>query len=91
MLAVLHPGEFVMQRSAVDALGTSFLGALNRAPRFDGGGAVDSRLRGNDGRAGRGDVHIGTVNVYPEKGMSRMAAKNMVIQAVRDATMDGAL
>ena len=40
MLAIVHPGEFVMRKSAVDVLGTDFLAGLNRAPRFDAGGQV---------------------------------------------------
>ena len=40
MLAIVHPGEFVMRKSAVEALGSDFLGTLNRAPRFAAGGQV---------------------------------------------------
>jgi len=85
VLAILHPGEFVMQRSAVDALGANFLAALNRAPRFDSGGSV------GPGLASPTALHIGTINVYPERGMSRREAMNMVVTAVRDAQADGAI
>jgi hypothetical protein len=89
ILALVHPGEFVMQKSAVDALGGNFLASLNRAPRFAEGGMVDSR-RGSPA-ASHTTNFCGHMYVYFEKGMSRLAAKNMVIQAVRDAAMDGAL
>lgn len=88
ILAVLHPGEFVMQKSAVDALGTNFLSALNRAPRFAEGGAVSG-----SGREGRSVVIHGGVNMFirPERGMSDREAANMVIRGWRLAVMDGAL
>jgi len=90
VLAILHPGEFVMQRSAVDALGAHFLAALNRAPRFDSGGSVGPRLA-SPGVRQAVPLHIGTINVYPERGMSRREAMNMVVTAVRDAQADGAI
>ncbi len=40
MLAILHPGGFVMRREAVQSLGADFMASLNRAPRFDSGGLV---------------------------------------------------
>jgi hypothetical protein len=86
ILALLHPGEFVMQKAAVDSLGTQFLSTLNRAPRFDMGGPVPPVSS-----AGGRSLHIGTIYVAPEAGMGRRAAMRMVVRAVKDAHREGAL
>jgi hypothetical protein len=87
ILAILHPGEFVMRQQAVDALGTNFLAALNRAPRFDSGGNVGTRDSGLATRS----IHIGSINVYPERGMTDREAAQMVVRGLRRAERDGAL
>ena len=42
ILAMLHPGEFVMRREAVQSVGESFLAQLNSLPKFHQGGSVGS-------------------------------------------------
>jgi hypothetical protein len=86
VLAILHRGEYVMRREAVDVLGTSFLGALNRAPRFDAGGSVGTHLN----QAIR-PIHIGSIIVQPQRGMTDLEAARMVVRGVRRAARDGAL
>jgi hypothetical protein len=88
ILAILHPGEFVMRQQAVDALGTNFLAALNRAPRFDTGGMVPSTQHPAPSTR---SVVIENLNVYPERGMSDREAAQMVVRGLRRATYDGAL
>jgi hypothetical protein len=88
ILAILHPGEFVMRREAVDTLGANFLAALNRAPAFAAGGAVGGQLSaGGRGRA----IQIENVNVYPARGMSDREAMEMVVRGFTLATREGAL
>jgi len=89
ILAILHPGEFVMRQQAVDALGTNFLAALNRAPGFAAGGNVGTRDSGF-GTRGRG-INIENLNVYPERGMTDREAAQMVVRGLRRAQRDGAL
>lgn len=88
VLAIVHPGEFVMRREAVDALGTSFLGALNRAPRFDMGGMAG--MPGSLPVGGR-SVYNQTFHFHQLPGESMRAFANKVIVAIRNAEMDGAL
>jgi hypothetical protein len=88
ILAILHPGEFVMRQQAVDALGTNFLAALNRAPRFDSGGMVPSTQHPAPSTRG---IVIENLNVYPERGMSDREAAQMVVRGLRRAERDGAL
>ncbi len=89
ILAILHPGEFVMRQQAVDYLGQNFLAALNRAPAFAAGGNVGTR---DSGLATRGRaIHIENLNVYPEKGMSDREAADMVVRGLRLASREGAL
>jgi len=87
IFAIVHPGEFVMRRDAVDALGTNFLAALNRAPRFDVGGTVG----GQGGRFGAGSVVIGNLNIFGTAGETPHAFANRVVATVRRAKADGAL
>ena len=89
ILAILHPGEFVMRREAVDNLGANFLAALNRAPGFAAGGNVGTRDSGF-GTRGRG-INIENLNVYPERGMSDREAMDMVVKGFNLATREGAL
>lgn len=42
ILAMHHPGEFVMRREAVQSVGESFLAQLNSLPKFQQGGSVGS-------------------------------------------------
>lgn len=88
LLAVLHPGEFVMRKSAVDALGPEFFGALNRAPRFADGGPVMPASASSSG--GQRVVNV-TQNLYQQRGESQHAFSNRVIYALRKASLDGAL
>jgi hypothetical protein len=87
ILAVLHPGEFVMRRSAVDALGTDFMAALNRAPRFDAGGSVSGRAAPAIGQR----VFKQTFQIYQLPGESMRVFVNKVARAVKQATSDGML
>jgi hypothetical protein len=86
ILAIVHPGEFVMQKSAVDILGSNFLAALNRAPQLQSGGAV------GPGPVSR-SVHVGTVNfiIQPQKGMTDREAMGIVVRGWRQAVRGGAL
>ena len=88
ILALLHPGEFVMRQAAVDALGTSFLAGLNRAPRFDTGGAVG---RGVSPAGGGQRTYNQTFQIYGSAGESPRTFAMRVAAAVRRATADGAL
>jgi hypothetical protein len=88
ILAILHPGEFVMRQQAVDALGTNFLAALNRAPRFDSGGMVPSTQHPAPSTR---SIVIENLNVYPERGMTDREAAQMVVRGLRRAERDGAL
>jgi hypothetical protein len=87
--AILHPGEFVMRERAVDALGTSFLAALNRAPHFALGGSVG-------GATGSRTVIVNqTLNVSAVDGQSVATwfRKNRghMASAIRHAVADGGL
>jgi hypothetical protein len=87
ILAIVHPGEFVIRREAVDALGQNFLTRMNRAPTFASGGLVSP-----PSAVGHGGLHIhGDLILYPAQGMSRREAMRMVVQGVQDAQADGAL
>jgi len=85
VLAIVHPGEFMMRREAVDALGTNFLAALNRAPRFAEGGPV-MPISGS----GLRPVTV-NLNIYQLPGEDQQRFANRVVRAVRRAAMDGAL
>jgi hypothetical protein len=90
ILAVLHPGEFVMRREAVDNLGTNFLAALNRAPRFDAGGTVGIA---SGGGGGSWRVQMIFPSVQNPSGFAESLRRNrgMVIKIAREAQADGAL
>lgn len=88
ILALLHPGEFVMRKNAVDALGGDFLAALNRAPRFDAGGSVGAQ--GAKSVPGQRPLSL-TQYIYPAPGMSEQALANLVVKKVKTAMLDGAL
>jgi len=85
ILAIVHPGEFVMRQQAVDALGTNFLAALNRVPQFTEGGPVTPMSRSL--------VRPLTVNlnVYQLPGESQQRFVNKVVRAIRQAASDGAI
>lgn len=86
ILALLDPGEFVMRKSAVDALGGDFLAAINRAPRFDAGGSVGRTATVAERTF---NAYIGPI--YPAPGMSEQALANLVVKKVKTAFLDGAL
>jgi hypothetical protein len=88
IFALLHPGEFVMRREAVDALGTPFLAGLNRAPSFAEGGAVGGR--GMQSAIGQ-RTYNQTFNLYQLPKESQQVFVNRVVRAVRRATCDGQL
>lgn len=90
ILAILHPGEFVMRQQAVDYLGQNFLAALNRAPAFAAGGNVGTLPAGRQVGSGRA-INIENLNVYPERGMSDREAMEMVVRGFNLATREGAL
>jgi len=90
ILGLIHPGEFVMRREAVDALGGSFLAALNRAPRFALGGPVSPPSPLSAGQ--QGGIHIhGDLILQPAKDMSDREAMQMVVRGFKRAVRDGAL
>ena len=90
ILALVHQGEFVMRREAVDTLGQNFLTALNRAPRFALGGPVSPSSPLSAGQ--QGGIHIhGDLILYPAKDMSDREAMQMVIRGFKRAVRDGAL
>jgi hypothetical protein len=84
IVAIVHPGEFIMRREAVSSLGTDFLAALNRAPRFDAGGSVGGAVQ---------PLRSLTLTQYitQAKGENQRVFINRVVKAIRTATMDGAL
>jgi hypothetical protein len=87
ILAIVHPGEFVIRREAVDALGENFLTRMNRAPAFASGGPVSP-----SSVAQHGGIHIhGDLILYPEKGMSKREAMEMVVEGFNLAVREGAL
>jgi len=90
ILAFLHPGEFVMRREAVDLLGTNFLAGLNRAPRFDSGGAVGG---GSGGSGGSWRVQMIFPNVQNASGFAQALQRNRgaLVRLIRQAEADGAL
>lgn len=87
ILAVLHPGEFVMRRSAVEMLGSDFLNALNRAPRFQDGGPVARRAgpRLPDRPIQIGPIIIQGGSLTPEE------IANAVIRKINRRAMDRGL
>jgi hypothetical protein len=90
ILAILHPGEFVMRREAVDNLGANFLAALNRAPRFALGGPVSPSSPLSAGQ--QGGIHIhGDLILQLSKGMSDRAAMDTVVRGFKLAVREGAL
>jgi hypothetical protein len=84
IFALLHPGEFVMRREAVSSLGTDFLAALNRAPRFDLGGSVGGAVQPLR------PLNL-TQYITQAKGENQRVFISRVVKAIRTATMDGAL
>jgi hypothetical protein len=90
ILAILHPGEFVMRQQAVDYLGQNFLAALNRGPAFASGGPVSPSSPLSAGQ--QGGIHIhGDLILQPSKGMSDTEAMDMVARGFKRAVRDGAL
>lgn len=90
ILAIVHPGEFVMRREAVDNLGANFLAALNRAPRFALGGPVSPSSPLSAGQ--QGGIHIhGNLILQPSKDMTDHEAMRMVVRGFNRAVRDGAL
>jgi hypothetical protein len=89
MLAIVHPGEFVMRKSAVDSLGVDFLAALNRAPRFANGGAVG-------GGAARAPLQKIEVHLHVQAIDGESVAKffrngkGYIVKTVREAVAQGA-
>ena len=87
ILAVLHPGEFVMQKSAVDSLGANFLSALNRAPRFADGGAVGG------GKAAVQNIEV-NLNVQAIDGQSVAQffrrSRGYIVKEIKKAVWEGA-
>jgi hypothetical protein len=90
ILALLHPGEFVMRKEAVDFLGANSLAQVNRAPSFAEGGVIGMRTPALS--SGRGIViHNFAMNIYPAKGMTEREAAQLVARGFRRAVRDGAL
>jgi len=85
MLAILHPGEFVMRREAVENLGTNSLASLNRAPRFVEGGSVGGP--GMPTAVGQG-IYNQTFHLYQLPGESQQIFVSRVARAVRRAIAD---
>ena len=83
ILALLHPGEFVMRRSAVDALGSDFLATLNRATRFDSGGPV-----GPTGAAVR-HITFGDIYIQAAPGMDERTLARRVARLIKTAALNG--
>ena len=91
LLALLHPGEFVMRREAVQSVGESFLAGLNRLPQFQSGGPVGG------GQSGSGK----TVIIKPSFHFSAIdgpsfanwwaRSRRQVVSVVKKAILDGAL
>jgi hypothetical protein len=88
--AIVHPGEFVIRREAVDALGANFLAGLNRVPRFASGGPVSPSSPLTAGQQGGIHVH-GDLILYPAKDMTDREAMRMVVRGFNRAVRDGAL
>lgn len=102
ILALVHPGEFVMRKSAVDTLGTEFLGALNRAPRFADGGPVSVSPLQSAGSSRA--LSFGPNYFYQQPGESSQAlarrvaaaidermASRITVMGLRRASLDGAI
>ena len=91
MLALLHAGEFVLRREAVQSLGESLLSRLNAAPQVPSGGPPV----GAGGPAGTGgDVHVHfNVNAVDGASVERFWRSNegRIIRTVRRAIQDRAL
>ena len=91
MLALLHAGEFVLRREAVQSLGESLLSRLNAAPHVPAGGPPV----GAGGPAGSGgDVHVHfNVNAVDGASVERFWRSNegRIIRTVRRAIQDRAL
>jgi hypothetical protein len=86
VLAILHPGEFVMRREAVDRLGAQFLMALNRAPSFAQGGAM-GRPQTQPGIGQR--IYNLTFNLYQLPHESQQVFQNRIVRAMKRAIADG--
>ena len=86
LLAMLHPGEFVLSKEAVQAMGESLLSGFNRSPR--------SAVADVSGRGGGGGVAVNlTINAVDGASIRRWWRQNQgnLISAIRKATADRAL
>jgi hypothetical protein len=91
ILAILHPGEFVMRQQAVDALGTNFLAALNRAPSSAAGGLIGA---GRPSASRQINVTQNfTINAMDGADVDRWwrANRGRMVREIRRAIGDGAL
>jgi len=89
ILALVHPGEFVMRQAAVDSIGANVLSALNSAPRFAAGGLVSAP----GSRAAGPDVSL-TINalyIQAWDASSIRQAQPQITDLIRRAMWDGAL
>jgi hypothetical protein len=91
ILAILHPGEFVIRQQAVDALGTNFLAALNRAPQFAAGGPIGAGTPPS-GRQINVTQNF-TINAMDGADVDRWwrANRGRMVREIRRAIGDGAL
>ena len=90
MLALLHAGEFVLRREAVQSLGESLLSRLNAAPQVPAGGPPVGAGPAGSG----GDVHVHfNVNAVDGASVDRFWRSNegRIIRTVRRAIQDRAL
>ncbi len=90
MLALLHAGEFVLRREAVQSLGESLLSRLNAAPQVPSGGPPVGAGPAGSG----GDVHVHfNVNAVDGASVDRFWRSNegRIIRTVRRAIQDRAL
>jgi len=88
LLAILHEGEAVLNRGAVQQLGPQVIEQINRggtsAPSFEHGGLVGGAA------AARGDVHI-EVNITPAPGMNEEQLARYTIRKLRRELKDRGL
>lgn len=92
IFALLHPGEFVMRREAVESLGGDFLAGLNRAPRFQAGGPLaGADLPGL--RRAEALRHPVVVNFNFDRLDESWWSQNRgkLVREIRRAVMDGAI
>ena len=90
ILALLHPGEFVMRSQAVQSVGESFLAGLNRLPQFQSGGPVSSSGGGGVSRPVTVNFNIRAAD---GASVARMlnANKRQIQRIIRRAVQDRAL